>query len=155
MKAVLVVTAIAGTLDIAAAHFQAWARTGRFPTTMLKGIAGGALGRQRAMQGDLGTMALGLFLHFFISFAFTLLFFLIYPRAPLLRKNGYAVGTAYALFTWAMMNYIVVPLSALHWPRPNYADIQLYVGWVIFTVVFGLPIAFGAAHFYQNQRLKG
>jgi len=151
-KAVLLVTAIAGTLDIIAAHLQMWAATGKFPTTILKAIAAGALGVQRAKQGGVGTMALGLFFHFFISFAFTLLFFLLFPRVAVLRKNLYMVGTAYALFTWAMMNYIVVPLSALPWPSPNFANKQLYIGWVIFTLIFGLPVVFGAARFYRQQQ---
>jgi hypothetical protein len=149
-KAVLLVTAIAGTLDIVAAHLQTWAGSGKFPTTMLKAIAGGALGR-RAMQGGAGTMALGLFFHFFISFAFTLLFFLLYPRVTLLRKNRYAVGTAYALFTWAVMTYVVLPLSALPWRAPNFANKHLYIGWVIFTLIFGLPIVFGASRFYRQS----
>ena len=154
-KAVLIVTAIAGTLDIIAAHLHGWAGSGKFPTTMLKAIAGGALGGQRAMQGGAGTMALGLFFHFFISFAFTLLFFLLFPRVATLRKNRYAVGTAYALFTWAVMNYIVLPLSALPWRPPNFANRQLYIGWTILTLIFGLPIAFGASRFYrQAERVR-
>lgn len=155
VKAVLLVTAIAGTLDIVAAHLHTWAASGKFPTTMLKAIAGGALGRERAMQGGVGTMALGLSFHFFISFAFTLLFFLLLPRVAMLRKNRYAVGTAYALFTWAVMSYIVLPLSALPWRPPNFASKHLYIGWVIFTLIFGLPIAFGAFRFYsQSERVR-
>ena len=103
------------------------------------------------MQGGMGTMALGLFFHFFISFAFTLLFFLLFPRVTLLRKNRYAVGTAYALFTWAVMSYIVLPLSALPWRPPNFASKHLYIGWVIFTLIFGLPIAFGTSRFYRQR----
>lgn len=150
MKAVLVVTGIAGSLDITAAHLSRWAKTGKFPTMMFKGIAGGALGVQRAMQGGAGTMALGIFFHFFISFAFTLLFFLLFPRAALLRRNWFVVGTVYALVVWTIMTYIVLPLSALPWSPPDLASRQLYLGVAIFVVVFGLPIAFGAAQFYKR-----
>ena len=151
-KAVLIVTAIAGTGDIIAAHLHIWALSGHFPAALLKGIAGGALGGQRAMQGGVGTMALGLFFHFFISFAFTLLFFVLFPRLAWLRKNLVAVGTGYALFTWAVMNYVVLPFSALPWRAPSFANKQLYIGWVVFTVVFGLPIAYGAARFYRRSQ---
>jgi hypothetical protein len=154
VKAVLVVTAVAGTGDIAAAHLHVWAITGKFPSMMLKGIASGALGLERAMQGGAGTMALGLFFHFFISLAFTLLFFLLYPRVGALRKSRYAVGTAYALFTWAVMTYIVLPLSALPWRPPNYSSKQTYIGWAVFTLVFGLPIVFGTARFYRRSPLR-
>ncbi|HEY3757762.1 MAG TPA: hypothetical protein VGL42_16530 [Opitutaceae bacterium] len=145
-------TGIAGTGDIVDAHVTFWIRTGRFPgAMMLKGIAGGALGK-RAMEGGAGTAAMGLFFHFFISFAFTLLFFLLYPRVGALRKNRFAVGTAYALFTWAVMNYIVWPLSALPWRPPSFADWHLYMDWAVFTIVFGLPIVFCAARFYRRQQ---
>ena len=43
-KAVLIVTAIAGTLDIIAAHLHIWVVRGSFPTQVFKGIAGGAFG---------------------------------------------------------------------------------------------------------------
>lgn len=154
-KAVLFVTLIAGTLDIVAAHLHSWAASGKLSRTMLKSIAGGALGRERAMQGGVGTMALGLFFHFLISFAFTLLFFLLFPRVTLLRKNRVAVGTGYALFTWAVMSYLVLPLSALPWRPPNFANKHTYIGWVVLTLVFGLPIVFGASRFFsRNERGK-
>lgn len=149
-KAVLVVTAIAGTLDIIAAHLHIWGATGRFPTTVFKGIAGGALGRERAMQGGLSIVALGVFFHFFISFAFTLLFFLLYPRLAVLRTNIYAVSTGYGLFVWTVMTYVVLPLSALPWRAPNFSNMHTYIGMVVMTVLFGLPIALGVARFYRR-----
>ncbi|HEU5079169.1 MAG TPA: hypothetical protein VFT72_08140 [Opitutaceae bacterium] len=150
-KPVLVYTAIAGTLDITAAHLHVWAVTGKFPTSMLKAIAGGAIGGQRAMEGGAGMMALGLFFHYFISFAFTLLFFLLYPRIALLRKNLYAIAPAYALFTWAVMTYIVLPLSRLPWRAPNFANKHVYIGWIILTAIFALPIVFGARRHYAKK----
>ena len=95
-------------------------------------------------------MALGLFFHFFISFSFTLLFFMLYPRIALLRKNGYVIGPAYALFTSAVMNYIVLPLSRLPWHAPNFADKQLYIGLLVLSAIFGLPIVFGAVRYYKR-----
>lgn len=151
-KPVLIVTAIAGTLDITAAHLHVWAASGNFPTSMFKAIAGGALGLQRALQGGAGTIALGLFFHYFISFAFTLFFFLLYPRITLLRKNRYAVAVAYALFNWAVMTYLVLPLSRLPWRAPNYASKHLYIGWIILTAIFALPIVVGASRHYRATK---
>ena len=51
-KAVLVITAIAGTLDIIAAHLHIWAASGKFPTTVFKGIAGGAIGREHCWSAS-------------------------------------------------------------------------------------------------------
>ncbi len=151
-KAVLIVTMIAGTLDIIAAHLHIWAASGNFPTAVFKGIASGVFGRERAMQGGAGMMALGAFFHYFISFSFTLLFFLLYPRLSLLRKNLLASGFAYSLFVWFTMNFIVLPLSALHSSTPNFANKHTYIGICVLSVVFGLPIAFGVDRFYKQCR---
>ncbi len=152
-QAVLLVTAVAGTLDIIAAHLHIWAKSGTFPATLLKAIAGGALGMERAKQGGADMMALGAFFHYFISFAFTLLFFLLFPRVGLLRKNRYVVGTAYAMFVWAVMSYVVLPLSALRVPvqPPNFTDLHTYIGWTVLSLIFGIPIAIGTASFYQRS----
>jgi hypothetical protein len=152
IKAVLLVTAIAGTLDIIAAHLHIWAIRGQFPAALFKSIAGGALGRERAMQGGAEMMALGAFFHFFISFVFALLFFLLYPRVGVLRKNVFAVGTGYALFVWAVMNCLVLPLSALSSRMPNFANKHTYIGVLVLITVFGLPIALGAARLYRQPQ---
>ena len=152
MKAILIVTLVAGTLDIIAAHLHIWAASGKFPTMVFKGIAGGALGRERAMQGGAEIVALGAFFHYFISFVFTALFFLLFPRVAVLRKNVYVVGTVYALFVSMIMNYVVLPLSALPWRAPDYANKHTYIGMVVLVLVFGLPIAVGAARFYRQQQ---
>ena len=151
-KAVLIVTAIAGTLDIIAAHLHIWAASGKFPTAVFKGIASGAFGRERAFQGGAEMMALGAFFHYFISFSFTLLFFLLYPRFNLLRKNLLATAFVYSLFVWFTMNFIVVPMSALHASTPNFANKHTYIGICVLTAIFGVPIVVGTARFYKNCR---
>ena len=151
-KAVLIVTAIAGTLDIIAAHLHIWAVRGSFPTHVFKGIAGGAFGSERAMQGGAGMVLLGIFFHYFISFSFTLLFFVLYPRLKLLRKNVLVVGSVYSLFVSLTMGFIVLPLSALNASTPNFTNKHTYIGMCVLAVVFGIPIAMGAARFYQQRR---
>lgn len=148
----LIVTAIVGTLDIIAAHLHIWAASGNFPTAVFKGIASGAFGRESAMQGGVEMIALGAFFHYFISFSFTLLFFLIYPRLRLLRRNVLATGFGYALFVWSTMNLIVLPLSALHSSMPNFANKHTYIGICVLTVVFALPIAVATERFYRKRR---
>jgi hypothetical protein len=146
------VTAIAGTLDIIAAHLHIWAASGSFPMRVFKSIAGGVLGRESAMQGGAGTVLLGAFCHYFISFSFTLLFFLIYPRVRLLRQNPLASGFVYGLFVWCIMNLIVLPLSALHASTPNFANKHTYIGLAVLITIFGIPIAMGANRFYKQRR---
>jgi hypothetical protein len=150
-RAVLLVTAIAGTLDIVAAHLHVWAIRGSFPTTMFKAIAGGALGRAKAQQGGAGTILLGAFFHYFIAFTFTLLFFLLHPRVATLRKNRLASGAVYALFVWGTMNFLVLPISALHASLPNFASKHTYIGIAILIAMIGVPIAVGADRFHQRR----
>jgi hypothetical protein len=151
-KAVLIVTAIAGTLDIIAAHLHIWAASGSFPTRVFKGIASGAIGRERAMQGGADIVLLGIFFHYFISLSFTALFFVIYPRLKLLHRNAFANGLVYSLFVWCTMTFIVLPNSALKAPIPNFANKHTYLGICVLIAVFGLPIAMGAARFYKLRR---
>jgi hypothetical protein len=152
VKAVAIVTLIAGTLDIIAAHLHIWAASGNFPTRVFKGIAGGALSGERAMPGGAEIMVLVAFFHYFISFALTLLFFLLFPRVALLRKNVYVVGTVYALFVSMIMNYVVLPLSALPWRAPDFTNKHTYIGIVVLIFVFGLPVVLGTARFYRQQQ---
>ena len=150
-KAVLIVTAIAGTLDIIAAHLHIWVVRGSFPTQVFKGIAGGAFGPERAMQGGAGMVLAGIFFHYFISFSFTLLFFVIYPRLKLLRQNFLVTGFVYSLFVSFTMGFIVLPLSALNAPIPDFANKHTYIGIFVLAAIFGVPIVRGAARFYQQR----
>lgn len=108
----------------------------------------------RAKQGGPEMMVLGAFFHYFISFAFTLFFFLLFPRVALLRKNRYAVGAGYAIFVWAVMSFVVLPLSALRTPvrPPDFTNIHTYVGWVVLISIFGIPISMGTASYYQRTQ---
>lgn len=152
VRYVLIVTAIVGTLDIVAAHLHIWAASGKFPPNVFRGIASAAVGRQRAVQGGADMVLLGLFFHFFISLSFTLLFFLGYPRVKALRKNIWVSGVVYTLFVWLVMNFIVLPLSALHAPLPNFTSKHTYIGVCVLAVVFAMPIALGAERLYKKGR---
>jgi hypothetical protein len=151
-QAVLMVTAIAGTLDIIAAHLHIWAARGTFPTAVFNAIASGAFGSERAKQGGVEMIALGAFFHYFISFSFTLLLFLIYPRWRWLRKSVLTTSVGYALFVWSTMNLVVLPLSALHSSMPNLANKHTYIGICVLTAVFALPIVAAAERFYTKRR---
>ena len=151
VKAVLIVTAVAGTLDIVAAHIHTWIASGKFPVNLLKAIAGGALGRERAMQGGAGLLWLGLFFHFVISFLFTLFFFSVYPRVKWMGRNVFVTGVFYTLLVWTTMNVIVLPLSALNSPLPNFASKHTYIGVLVLAIVFTLPIMVGAERLYRKR----
>lgn len=73
-KSVLLTTLVAGTLDIISAHVDQTIRTGSFPGKMFYAIAGAAIGMKNAFTSGPAIILLGVFIHYFISFSFTLFF---------------------------------------------------------------------------------
>lgn len=149
-KAVLLTTLVAGTLDIITAHVDQTIRTGAFPSRMFYFIAGAAIGVKTAFSSGPGIILLGIFFHYFISFAFTLFFFLIYPRLSKVPNNKYLNALLYAIFVWLIMTYIVLPLCALH-NKPYGFSWRTVMGWFILATVFGLPISLMTAKYYKNR----
>ena len=148
-KTILLITLIAGTLDILSAITHISINTGKFPSWIFKAIAGGVLGRERAMSGGWATGLLGFFIHYLITFLFTLFYFLIYPRVPLLWKNKYLSAIGLGWFVFVVMNYLVLPLCALPYSPPKFPG--AFVGLVMLPIVIGLPVAIGASRYYGKN----
>jgi len=145
-KTVLLTGLFVGTTDLLFAYISVTVRTGKFPSNMLYYIAGGALGLESSMQGGNGVAFLGLFFHYFIAFAFTLFFFWIFPRVKILSFNKYLVGMLYAVFVNLVMGQLVLRLSRL--PVSPFKLADAIIGWIIFGVVFGIPIAYNTYKYY-------
>ena len=153
-KAVLLTTLVAGTLDIIAAHIHITIVTGQFPAKMFYVIAGHAIGLKTALAGGPPVFVLGILIHYFISFSFTLFFFLVYPAVSKVLQNKYLIGLLYTLFAWLTMKFIVLPLTALP-PKPFVLNIQEVIGFLIFIVVFGMPISIMADRYYKSKIVEG
>lgn len=143
---------IAGTLDIADALIFHGAR-GVAPWRVLQAIASGLLGRQ-AFRGGAWTATLGLGLHFLIATTAAAAYTLASLRLPLLLRRPIACGAAYGLVVYAVMQYIVLPLSAFR-PGPpapagtvDWGLINLLVAHVLLV---GLPIALSAKWAAKRQ----
>ena len=91
---------IAGCLDITAACTQAWLAKSITPDIVLKYIASGVFGKD-AFAGGTGYILFGLLVHFFIVFACTLVYFLVYPKLKLLHINILLSSLFIALIAWA------------------------------------------------------
>ena len=153
-KAVLLTTIVAGTLDIIAAHVDQTIRTGTFPDKMFYAIAGGAIGLQRAFTSGKEVLLLGVFIHYFISFCFTLFYFVIYPTVKKVLPNKFVNGFLYALFVQAVMTFIVLPLTAF--PKRSFVfTIDVVIGLLVLTVVFGLPISIMTENYYKKKAIIG
>jgi hypothetical protein len=103
----------AATLDIAYALTFWFFYRGVAPTAVLHTIAGGLLGLPAARAGGMSTALLGLALHYFIAMGMAASFFLASRRFGFLVRRPVAAGIAYGVLLYAIMNFVVLPLSAL------------------------------------------
>ena len=129
---------VAGTLDIVYACVF-WGVKRAVPVQrILQSVAAGLLG-QASFEGGGATAALGLALHFFIALSMSVTYYLVARRWLLLQQRPYLCGAGYGLLLYAIMNYVVLPLSAA---GPGSKD-QLWITLSIAVHVFliGVPIA--------------
>jgi uncharacterized membrane protein YagU involved in acid resistance len=147
IKAAIVV----GTLDILAAFLQYFITTGdKNVFTVLKYIASAVFGNQ-AYSGGIPMIITGLFFHYLIALLFTLFFFWLFAKTDLFAKNKLLTGIVFGIFTWAVMNLVVVPLSRIP-DRPfTVANALVSMGILIFCM--GIPLAFMADAFYRKANL--
>ena len=111
------------------------------PTRILQAIAAGLIGRDAAVAGGLRTAALGLVLHFFIAFMVVLTYHLASRRIRVLTKHPAICGIVYGLVVYAVMNYVVLPLSAAP-PRTLVPPAAVLInGLLIHVLGVGLPAA--------------
>jgi hypothetical protein len=145
-KTVLLTGLLVGTLDISYAYINSTVQSGKFPARMFNYISGGALGLEAGLHGGTPAAFLGLFFHYFIAMAYTVFFFLLFPRLKFLWYNKYLVGMLYAIFVNVTMSQIVLRLSRL--PAWDFDLNKAFPDWVIFGVIFGIPVAYSAYRYY-------
>lgn len=129
---------LAGTLDILAAIAQTYLSGGK-PVKMLQYIASGFFGEE-SFVGGIPYAFYGLVFHYAIAFAWTVLFFLIYPRMKFLKQNWLLTGAGYGAFIWIVMNLVVLPLSNV--PQSSFDLKTAAIGMLILMVCVGLPLSY-------------
>jgi hypothetical protein len=77
-----------------------------------KGVAGGLLGRP-ALEGGVGTAVAGIALHFFICIAAASLLYFITKHVKWVPRQWLILGVLYGVALLAVMNYVILPLSAI------------------------------------------
>lgn len=136
--AILVGGSIAGVLDITYAVVFSGFR-GVPALHVLQSVASGLLG-SAAYDGGLPTAVLGLCLHFFIAFSAAAIFYIASRRFHLLTRQAVISGVLYGLIVYAVMNLVVLPLSA--YPRrASFPPLVLATGLFVHMFFIGLPIA--------------
>ena len=136
--AILAGGSIAGELDITYAIVFSGFR-GVPAIRVLQSVASGLLG-SAAYESGPATAALGLFLHFFIAFSAAAIFYIASRRFHLLTRQAVISGVIYGAAVYAVMNLIVLPLSA--YPRRvTFPPLVLATGLLVHMFFIGLPIA--------------
>ena len=131
----------AGVLDILYAFVFFGMKYGLTPIRILQSVAAGLLGRDASRAGGLKTALLGLFLHFLNAFIIATIFFVASLILPMLIRRAVLWGLLYGVAVYFVMNYIVIPLSAIG-PRTSSTPWAVLLNGVFFhAVLIGLPIA--------------
>ncbi|HEX6107241.1 MAG TPA: hypothetical protein VFZ26_16765 [Gemmatimonadales bacterium] len=129
---------LAGLLDIVYACLFWAVKAGVPARRILQSIAAGLLGAA-SYAGGWRTAALGLLLHFCIAVSMAVAYYLVARRVPLLWRRPLACGAVYGLLLYAIMNYVVVPLSAAGRGSSDPLWIALTVA--VHALLIGIPIA--------------
>lgn len=137
-SAILIGGTIGGVLDITyAIGFSAL--RGVPPIRILQSVASGLLGAP-AFNGGFSSAALGLLLHFCIALLWSLIFYLASRVIPALLRHPVVAGILYGIVIYAVMNLVVLPLSAF--PRKvSFPWLVLVTGLLVHMFCIGLPIA--------------
>jgi hypothetical protein len=128
---------IAGTIDIGAAALINAASV----EVILKAIASGVLGKASFERG-LQAATLGLFLQWGMSILIAAIYIVTARRIEVLRRRWVAAGLSYGVAIFFVMNYVVVPLSAIG-RVPHFTAVRFMEN-LLAMLLFGLIVAFFA-----------
>jgi hypothetical protein len=134
VRAILTAGFIAGTIDIGAACVI----NSVGPVLILKAIASGILG-PASFRGGAAVAALGLVLQWLMSWVIAAVYLGATANLPMVRRRWILSGLAYGVVVFVVMNYVVMPLSALgHAPAFTVAR---FIGNLLAMFLFGLIIS--------------
>ncbi|HZW90955.1 MAG TPA: hypothetical protein VFF12_17890 [Myxococcaceae bacterium] len=117
---------------------------GMSPLVIYQFVASGLLGKA-AYSGGATAALLGLGVHFLVAFSAATVFVLASERLPALRRGAVGWGLAFGVAVFAVMSFVVIPLSRIGASVP---PLLLVVNGVLgHALLVGLPIALAARHF--------
>ena len=133
---------VAATCDICYATGFSYAYRGTPPSRILQSVASGVLGAD-AYQGGTSTAVLGLGLHYLNALIITCISFAAAALVPALVRRPIVMGVLYGIVIYAVMNYVVIPLSRIG-PRPTPPTPTWVTGLLVHMFLIGLPIVLAA-----------
>jgi hypothetical protein len=114
------------------------------PIRVFQSIAGGLIGRDAAFSGGASTMLLGMALHLFIASVVVVTYWAASRRMPALARKPFVYGPLYGLAVYVVMNFAVIPLSALGNGIRLPAPVALANGIFAHLVCVGIPVGLTA-----------
>jgi len=139
LNAILLGGFVAGTIDISAATLIS--RKHDF-VLILHAIASGLIGLEASLAGGFTTALLGLVLQWVMALIIAAVFVVASGYLPILRKHWLPAGLVYGVVIFFVMNFVVVPLSALR-TVPHFT-VQSFTLNMVAMLVFGIIVAWFA-----------
>ncbi len=137
LRGVLAGGLAAATIDVGAACVI----SGHPAEFILQTVAGGLLGKA-SFAGGVQTTLLGLILQELMGILIATVYALAASVAPTLARRWILGGLTYGVVIFAVMNYVVVPVSAWH-VVPHFTPLS-FVENTLAMLLFGLIVAFFA-----------
>jgi hypothetical protein len=128
---------VAGTIDVGAASLINWLS----PAIILRAIASGLLGKS-SFDGGAKTAILGYALQCGMSILIAAVFVTAARSLSFLRARWILAGSAFGVVVFFVMEYVVVPLSAVG-QAPHF-HIASFLENLLAMIVFGIIIAYFA-----------
>ena len=138
---------VAAVLDAADALVAYKLAYGMSPLVIYQFVASGLLGKA-AYTGGAASAFLGLGVHFLVAFTSATVFVLASERFPGLRRGAVGWGLAFGVGVFAVMNFLVIPLSRIGASVPSFPVVAN--GLLAHAFLVGLPIALAARRFLGN-----
>ena len=122
---------------------------GKNPIRLLQFVSSGLFGGDAfADENKLFMTWMGMFLHFFVSWGWAILYFILYNKITSLVKNKWRSGICFGLLIWMMMALVVMPLSKA--PHVSFEFTGALFDIVIIIVGAGLPIALLTNRYFKS-----
>jgi uncharacterized membrane protein YagU involved in acid resistance len=146
LKPIAVATAVSGTLDIVFA-MALTVFFGREIGNMLRYVGSGPF--PHATEMGAGGAILGLIVHFALIAIMAAVYVIVAQRMPALLLRPIQWGVIYGLVTYAVMNWLVVPMR-FETPLPP-SPLSIATQLFAHIVLVGVPIALIAARYLKPQ----
>ncbi len=145
LKATLVGGVLAGAADMSYALLWFSGVKGVPAMKVPQSVAGGLIGKG-SFDGGAGTVLLGLGLHWLIALIWAAVFVSVGRKyLPAILRNPIPSGLAYGAWIYLIMNWVVLPLDAMH-TKPHLAPLDTWLtGLAVHMLGIGLAISLSAS----------